>query len=123
MPPWQRPWPLIISPRTVIPKRAQPGPTPMIRMPRDCEARSRSNIARAMRVARMAASSSVICASCQSLASGSATGKAWGPLGAERGDAFGVVGGPAELTLIVALDIELLFERAIEAFVDRLFGA
>src|SRR5579863_10533657 len=56
-------------------------------------------------------------------AGNSATGEARRPLGAEGGDAFGVIRAATELPLIVALDVELLLECAAEALVDGLLGA
>src|SRR5215472_4603938 len=42
---------------------------------------------------------------------------------AEGGYPFCIVGAAAELTLVIALDVELLAQGAVQAFVNRLFGA
>src|SRR5579862_3219191 len=112
-----------MSSRTVMVSRAQPGRTPMIRMPSACEARSRSNIASATRVARAPAPSSIMNAPLSRPAGNSATRESRRPLGTEGGDAFGIIRAPTELDLIVALHVELLLECATEALVDGLLGA
>src|SRR6516162_9056917 len=53
----------------------------------------------------------------------SAPGKPRRALLAEGSHPFCIVGAAAELTLVVALDVELLAQGALQAFVNRLLGA
>src|SRR3569833_257662 len=53
------------------------------------------------------------------IARASAAGEARRPLGEERGDAFAIVVAVAELALDVALEVELGFERVVDAGVQR----
>src|SRR5690606_33847315 len=53
MPPWQMPWPLSMSPRTVMDRRALPGAMESRRMSSACAARSRDHMAAATVSARV----------------------------------------------------------------------
>src|SRR5688500_10022606 len=100
-----------MSPRTRIVSFARPGPAATIVMPSPCEARSRVNIASAACSARRCASPM------------SAARELRDALLRERGDALGIVARVAELTLVIALDVELLLVRTCPAAVDGLLGA
>src|SRR5256714_2146649 len=108
-----------MSARTVMTTRAHPGRTPVIRMPSACEARSRSNRAAAARSARRCAPLPVSGGTSMALASREARRA----LFREGGDPFGVIHAVAELALVVALDIQLLRQRASQSLVDRLLGS
>src|ERR1700751_3193948 len=106
-----------MSARTRMTTRAPPGRTAAMHIPSAWLARSRSKSAAAARSARCWASVSLM------LTPASAAREARRALLAEGRDPFRVVGAAAELALIVALDVELLAQRAIGAWVDGLLGA
>src|ERR1700724_3501546 len=111
-----------MSARTVMATRAHPGRTPVIRMPSACEARSRSNSPAAARSARRCAPLTV--SGGTAMARGpSASSEARCALFGEGCDPFGVIHAVAELALVVALDIQLLRQRATQPLVDRLLGS
>src|SRR6202047_5008424 len=111
-----------MSARTVMTTRAQPGRTPVIRMPRACEARSRSNRAAAARSARRCAPLTV--SGGTPMARGpSAASEARRALLGEGRDPFGVIDAVAELALVVALDVQLLRQRTSQPLVNRLLGS
>src|SRR6266853_1183497 len=109
-----------MSARTVMATRAHPGRTPVMRMPSACEARSRSNSPAAARSARRCAGST---ASGGTPMARSATREARRALLGEGRDPFGVIHAVTELALVVALDIQLLRQRATQPLVNRLLGA
>src|SRR6266404_2287758 len=119
IPPWQTPWPLSMSARTVMTTRAHPGRTPVMRMPSACEARSSSNSRAAARSARRCPAST---ASGGTPMARSATREARRALLGEGCDPFRVIHAVTELALVVALDIQLLRQRAAQTLVDRLLG-
>src|SRR6266481_2634884 len=93
-----------MSARTVMATRAHPGRTPVMRMPSACEARSGSTASGGTPMAR------------------SATREVRRALLGEGRDPFGVIHAVTELALVVALDIQLLRQRAAQTLVDRLLG-
>src|SRR5580658_2785007 len=106
-----------MSARTLMATCARPGAALCRRMPSACEAWSRSYSACAARRARSSACSG------NSLTRHSLAEKARRALLGEGSDAFGIVSAAAEFALIITLDVELLWQCAAQALVERLLGA
>src|SRR5688572_1427939 len=101
-----------MSSRTVIRTVARPAPVSMTCMPSACDAWSPRYSA--------AMAPAAVSAALRSFVTRSSTREPGRALLHERGNALGIVRRPAQLTLQLALDLELLFERAAPTFVDRL---
>src|SRR6267142_3015781 len=109
-----------MSTRTVMATRAQPGRTPVMRMPSPWEARSRANSPAAARSARRCAS---LPGSDAEPMAPSVSAEARRALLGEGCHPFRVVRAVAELALVVALDIQLLRQRTAQPLVNGLLGS
>src|SRR5450631_399986 len=118
-PPWQIPWPLTMSARTVMATRTHPGATSSNSMPSARDAVSFAySASAAVRALRRA---SAVASSCD-VFTRSSPKKIRRPFAGEGRDTFRIVRGPPKFALHVPLDIELCRERMSPAIADRGLG-
>src|SRR5260221_425680 len=114
-PPWQIPWPLTMSARTVMATRTHPGAASSNSMPNARDAVSPAYNASAAARARRHASA--VASSCAVFIS--TPQKIRCSFARESRDTFGIVRRPPKFALQVPLDVELLVERVPPATADR----